>query len=269
MSASDLDGAAITRSLLLHDPAWSAPVHVVPTTRSTNDDARRAAAAGEVAGAAFLADAQSGGRGRGGHVWHSPPGENLYLTVVLRPRIAATALSPVTLALGVAVARVVEDAIARRDAVAIKWPNDVLVDGRKVAGVLVEGQLRGDRVQSLVAGVGLNVHARSFPPPLDDRATSLILAGATRLDRSALAAALIAGFVTASARFEAEGLAAFLADLERRDALAGRRVRVGGLVGLAVGVDVSGALRLRDDHGCVHAVVAGEAVALEESSAPG
>src|SRR4029077_8364386 len=145
---------AIARELDRLGSALGRPLSVVPVTASTNDDARAAAAAGAPHRDAFLADAQTAGRGRGGHTWHSPPGENLYLSIVLRPRVPAGDIAPIALAIGVAVARAVEEALAGRAPVWLKWPNDVLAGPaeakRKLAGVLVEGQLRGAEVASLV-----------------------------------------------------------------------------------------------------------------------
>ena len=255
------------------------PLVVSPLTASTNDDARAAAEAGAPHGAAFLADAQTRGRGRGGHTWYSPPGENLYLSVVLRPRLPAASVAPITLAVGVAVARVLEAILAGRAPVRVKWPNDVLagpplIEGaegpaapkadrpRKLAGVLVEGQLRGGQVQGLVAGVGVNVHASSFPEEIAARATSLALLGGEGLDRSRLAAQLLGAIGAAVARFEEDRLASFAADLERLDGLRGARVEVAGVRGIAGGIDGEGRLLVLEGAGAATAVVSGEVTLL-------
>lgn len=255
---SGLDAGAITAALERAGAARGRPICVVERTGSTNEDARRAALDGAPHGAMFLADAQTAGRGRGGHAWHSPPGENLYLSVVLRPRLPATAISPITLALGVAAASVAERALGGAAEVRVKWPNDVLAGGRKLAGVLVEGQIRGDAVQALIAGVGLNVHARSFPAELEGRATSLALLGAGDLHREALAAALVLAIEEATARFEAGRLSPFEGELARLDGLRGRRVAIGDVTGTAAGIDGEGRLLVRGDDGSVRPVVAGE-----------
>jgi BirA family biotin operon repressor/biotin-[acetyl-CoA-carboxylase] ligase len=264
---SDLDASAIAAALAALDPAApNRPLSVAASTGSTNDDARRAAHAGAPHGAAFLADAQTQGRGRGGHRWHSPPGANLYLSLVLRPRIPAAAVAPITLALGLAVAAVVERALRCAAAppaeVKIKWPNDVIAGDRKLAGVLVEGQLRGDAVQSLIAGVGLNVHTRHFPAELEHRATSLALLGCAGARREVLAAELLLALEEACARYEARRLAPFADDLARRDWLRGRRVSAGEAIGIAAGVDEEGRLLLCGDDGAVRSVVAGEVTVL-------
>ena len=221
-------------------------------------------------GAAFLADEQTAGRGRGGHRWHSPPGSNIYLSLLLRPQLPLAAAASITLACGLAVAAVVERALVddagagagagargAADAVALKWPNDVLAGGRKIAGVLVEAQLRGDAIQSLIIGVGLNVAERSFPPEIAERATSLALLGVDA-PREELAADLIASLGEVVARFEADHFAPFAGELARRDWLRGRRVRVGEVSGIAAGIDAEGRLLVEGDDGVLHPVVSGE-----------
>ncbi len=259
-----LSAAAVTRELDRLGSRAGRPLVVVPLTASTNDDARAAAASGAPHGAAFLADAQTAGRGRGGHAWHSPPGENLYLSIVLRPRVPAADVAPITLAVGVAVARVVEAVLEGRSPVWVKWPNDVLAgpaDGkRKLAGVLVEGQLRGVEVVSLVAGVGVNVHATSFPEEIAARATSLSLLGGEGVDRSVLAARLVAAIAAAARRFEEDRLASFSGDLARLDGLRGARVEVAGVRGVAEGIDDEGRLLVRERGGEITPVVSGEVV---------
>lgn len=264
-----LDAAAIERELSRLGALLGRPLTVVAETGSTNDDARRAAAAGAPHGAAFLADAQTLGRGRGGRPWHSPPGENLYLSVVLRPRLPARSVAAIALVVGLAVASVVDRRLAAIDRRAapsgraaagaqIKWPNDVLVDGRKLSGILVEGQLRGELVSSLVVGVGLNVHATGFPPELAERATSLAMLGDEGASREVLAAELLKALGDVTARFEADQLASFIEELARRDWLRGRRVEVAGVAGIAAGIDPEGHLLIRAEDGAVRAVAAGE-----------
>ena len=268
---SDLSAEAVTRALDRIGASVGRPLVVARETASTNDDARVAAAAGAPHGAAFLADAQTAGRGRGGHTWHSPPGENLYMSMIARPRVPAASVAPVALVVGVAIARVLE---ARGVKVWIKWPNDVLagearagapaiLSAKKLAGVLVEGQLKGGEVTSLVIGAGLNVRAAAFPPDIAARATSLAILGVADLDRSTLAAEILAGIGAAVARFEGDRLDGFLADLGRFDALRGARVEVSGVRGIADGIEADGTLRVRNDGGLVTCVGTGEVRIVE------
>ncbi|WP_437561978.1 biotin--[acetyl-CoA-carboxylase] ligase [Sorangium sp. So ce542] len=264
-----LDAGVIERELARLGAPIGRPLAVAWETASTNDDARSAAAAGAPHGAAFLADAQTQGRGRGGRAWHSPPGENLYLSVVLRPGLPASGVPPIALVMGLAVASVVDRRLAqlapgsrRGDGAAaevrLKWPNDVLAGGRKLAGILVEAQLRGESVSSVIVGVGLNVHASSFPPELSGRATSLAMLGIDDVPRELLAAELLQAIGDAAARFEAGRLAPFAEDLARMDWLRGRRVEVAGVAGVAAGIDPEGHLLIRGGDGVLRAVAAGE-----------
>lgn len=262
---NDLSAEAIAAALDRRGATFGRPLTVLERTASTNDDARAAASAGAPHGAAFVADSQTSGRGRGGHTWHSPPGENVYLSLVARPRVPAANVAPIALAVGVAIARVAEARVAGRAPVWIKWPNDVLagppVPGglpRKLAGVLIEGQLRGSEVASVIVGAGLNVRAAAFPEEIAHRATSLRLLGVTDLDRSAVAADLIDAIGAAVASYEATGLASFHTDLARLDALRGARVTVAGVRGEAAGIDAGGRLLVAMEGGAVVPVATGE-----------
>ena len=254
----ELSAAAISRELDRLGSTAPRPISIAVVTTSTNDDARAAAGAGAPDGAVFLAEEQTAGRGRGAHAWHSPPRENVYLSLVLRPRLPARRVAPISLAIGVAVARALESCLGGDASVALKWPNDVLVGGRKLAGILVEGQLRGDVVTSLVLGVGVNVHSQRFPPELEGHATSLRLLGSAELDRNVVAARLVAEMTARVRVFEREGFASIKGELTRRDALLGQQIAVEDLRGVASGIDDDGRLLVRDDDGSTRAIVAGE-----------
>ncbi len=159
--------------------------------------------------------------------------------------------------------------LGERAIVAVKWPNDVLAGGRKLAGVLVEGQLRGGEVSSLIVGLGVNVHATEFPPELAARATSLALLGVASRDRSALAAELTLAIEAAVRRFEVERLAGFIEAFARRDALHGQTVDVAGVRGTAVGIDAEGRLLVRGAGGEITAVVSGEVIPVDSACAAG
>jgi len=140
---------------------------------STNDVARELAASGASEGLCVIAREQTAGRGRQGRSWSSPPGEGLYLSVILRPQVNASRSAMITLAAAVAVAETLRlDFQAAAD---IKWPNDVLVRGRKICGILVEAAIEGDRLQYAVMGIGVNIAQRSFHDQIGDSATSLLL----------------------------------------------------------------------------------------------
>lgn len=253
---SELTTPRLRAALAARIPSFSAPVDVQPVTRSTNDDAKAAAAIGAPELSVFAADEQTAGRGRGGRAWHSPPGENLYLSFLLRPGWEPQAAAPFALVVGLALAEEIDARLARPRA-QVKWPNDVHVDGRKIAGILLEASIRDGRLASLVVGVGVDVHAASFPPELASVATSLALLDAADRDRSTLAAGVVARVAAHAEAFSRVGLDAFLEPLRARDALAGRRVAVDGATGIARGIDARGRLVLERPDGARDAIVAG------------
>ncbi|HEY2994282.1 MAG TPA: biotin--[acetyl-CoA-carboxylase] ligase [Methylomirabilota bacterium] len=197
-----------------------------------------------------VADSQAAGRGRRGRVWHDEPGESLLCSILLRPRLTPAQLPTLSLTAGVAVA----EALARAAGLAprLKWPNDVLVDDRKIAGILLESRpapaspaATAASAPIIALGIGINIAQRSFPPELAMRATSVRLAGGD-VDRDTLLTALLDALDVWRARLEREGFAPVR---ERWRALAdtlGRRVSVDGVTGTAVDVDGDGALLIDD-----------------------
>ena len=224
-------------------------------TASTNDDAKEALAAGASSPVVVLAELQTRGRGRSGAAWLADPHSALLLSVGLRPDLASDRLAPVTLAVGDRIASYI--AQLAPDLVRVKWPNDIELDGKKVAGILVEAQSRAERLVSIVVGVGVNVGASSFPPELAARATSLALAGIEPVPHVELAAMFVGAIVEAVALYEREGLAPFLPTLRARDALFGERVRIEDAEGVASGIDDVGRLLVRTDDDSVRAVASG------------
>jgi BirA family transcriptional regulator, biotin operon repressor / biotin---[acetyl-CoA-carboxylase] ligase len=237
---------------------------LLATCASTSDEVMseaRAEPAGEE-GLVVAADTQTGGRGRQGRLWHSPPGENLYFSLLLRPDVSAGLVPPLTLLVGAVLAEVVAAAGAHPR---LKWPNDLLLPTaaglRKAGGILTEMGTLGGQVRQVVVGVGLNVHAAAFPPDLADRATSLRLSTGRSFDRAQLLAALLNALEPAYDRFVDAGPAEGIARWRALAAL-GLRCRIerdGGIVeGNAVDVDEDGALLVRDDRGALRRVLSGE-----------
>jgi BirA family transcriptional regulator, biotin operon repressor / biotin---[acetyl-CoA-carboxylase] ligase len=194
-------------------------------------------------GTVHIADFQTKGRGRHGNTWTSPrPAENLLFSVLLRPSMALETASCFTLAVGLAVRDAVQPYLAQ--AVGIKWTNDIVAGGRKLAGILVESQLRGDRISALVVGIGLNVYMTDLPDEIASIATSMALLGAANCDRETLLVEILAALEQRLGAFEHAGLGAILDELRQHDAILGRRVRVGTHTGTARGISASGALLL-------------------------
>jgi BirA family biotin operon repressor/biotin-[acetyl-CoA-carboxylase] ligase len=229
---------------------------------STSDEAARLGRAGAADGLLVVAERQTAGRGRLGRTWHSPPGDNLYFSLLLRPPIPAARVPPLTLLVGAVAAEVL---VAAGAAPRLKWPNDVLLPTpagpRKAAGILTEMATERDRVRHVVVGVGINVRGDSFPPELAAIATSVQLATGRLLDRAHLLTALLNAFEPAYDTFIAAGPADALVRWRAHAPLGSRcRIERDGLVveGTAIDVDQEGALLVRDDQGTLRRILSGE-----------
>lgn len=219
------------------------PLRWSEQTASTNADAVRAANEGASHGTLFLADWQSAGRGRSGRTWLSPPGENLMMSLVLRPEIPAAQLASITLALGLGVADAVTTFVDPA-AVGIKWPNDVHVRSKKIAGILVEGAVSSERCDHVVVGIGLNVSQTEFDPSIAALATSLALEAGSVPTRTEVLLSVLSSLSNRLTGFEEGGLSSMLDDLRARDVTKGRAIRFGSEEGVADGIDAAGRLRV-------------------------
>lgn len=235
---------------------------------STNDEAARLARAGADHGTVVIAGSQRAGRGRDGRAWLSPPGLGLYLSAVVRPPLPLSLVPPMSLAIGVGVCEAAREAGA--DA-RLKWPNDVLVSGRKLAGILVEAQSQGGRLEAVVVGIGVDLGGE-LPPELAGRAITLAAAArADHIDRAAFIAALLGHVERWIDRYVAGGLPPVIAAWHERMApgLAVRVVIDGTPVdGEAVGLDAGGALLVRDAAGRVHPIRSGDVAVIRVIASP-
>jgi BirA family biotin operon repressor/biotin-[acetyl-CoA-carboxylase] ligase len=155
---------------------------------STNTAAMAAAAEGAPAGSVFLAEEQTEGRGRGANSWQSPRSSGIYCSVVVRPTLPPSDVLVLSLAAGLAVRETIQQ-VDSRVSTDLKWPNDVLIDGKKVCGILTEMNAEATRVRYIVVGIGINVNQASFPKEL--QATSLRLVSGSEWSRVELVAALL------------------------------------------------------------------------------
>jgi BirA family biotin operon repressor/biotin-[acetyl-CoA-carboxylase] ligase len=234
-------------------------LHHFPVIDSTNAAALEAAQAGAASGSVYFAEEQTSGRGRGGHAWHSPAGAGLYASVLLRPVISPTAALKISLATGLAA----QAAIATVSGLQadIRWPNDLMLDGKKVGGILVETAMGGDgeRFRHVVIGVGINVNHDAFPEELRHLATSLRIETGTPQNMQRLLAALLRNMVQEVAELEAgsEILERFAA---ASSWVRGKRVHVedaGGYTGTTDGLDAHGFLRIRTEDDSERLVLSG------------
>jgi BirA family biotin operon repressor/biotin-[acetyl-CoA-carboxylase] ligase len=226
---------------------------------SSNDRAIAWLAEGAPDGALVTADAQTAGRGRLGRRWSSPPGRDLYASVIVRPGLAPTGFGAVSLAVAVGLREGLLALFGARlsGTLALKWPNDLLLDGRKLAGILCESRWRGREVE-LVIGFGINVHRErdEFEPELRARATSLALQlePEQRRGRAAILAAVLAQLELELERFFAGGFAAIRSRYEPHCLVLGETIEVAEPSGrrfmaIAEGLDDDGALRVRPREG--------------------
>lgn len=236
---------------------------VLDAIDSTNDEAARQLAAGRPTPFAVLARRQTRGRGRFGRVWHSESTSNLYATFAFRPRVEPERMQTFTLWMGVNVCVLLEN--FARVMPGIKWPNDIVFDGRKAGGMLTEARVDADQIRDLVFGLGLNVNgpATGWPDELARRAVLLSRLTGAPLDLNRLAAALVGRVLLAYRSFTESDHVDTFADLwNRYDVLRGKPVTLleAGRRhhGIASGVDDEGALLLRDSRGHVRRFRAGE-----------
>jgi BirA family transcriptional regulator, biotin operon repressor / biotin---[acetyl-CoA-carboxylase] ligase len=246
--SSKFDVARVRERLAGRRVDWHA------TIDSTMTAAAKLAREGHAAGTLVVADEQTAGIGRHGHSWHSEPGAGLYLSFVMRPPMGMAEIPLVMLALGLAA----QDSIAQTSGLApdLRWPNDVLIGGKKCAGILA--QMEGD---AIIAGIGINVHHSGFPEEIRDLATSLVLEGA-RVRREDLLVALAMAIDEHMGILETDGARAILDMFTRSSSyVAGRRVKVDQhdvvIEGVTCGLDANGFLRVRQDNGVEATILAG------------
>jgi len=232
-------------------------LHYSDVTESTNRDAAVAARAGCEDGAVFCAGEQRSGRGRMTREWYSPPGVNLYFSIVLRPSVATSLAGSLTLVVGIAVASAVRKMAPELNP-RVKWPNDILVEGKKVCGILCEMQAEMDcGVNYIVAGAGINVNLdkRVLPRALKSIATSLKAETGREFSRAEILACVLNEFEYYYEIWLRKGFEPLVAVMDEVDALKGCVISVeqGGRVitGKAVGVQADGALKVKTADGTV------------------
>ncbi len=237
---------------------------------STNAELLERADMGEPEGTVVTADAQTAGRGRRGRNWYSPPGQDIYLSILLRPQIPAEKASGLTLAAAAAVREAILMNVDRTDPkddpekrYRIKWPNDIVADGKKVCGILTETRMEDMQIRAVVVGIGINVNAPSFPEEIRDIAASLRSVEGKLFDRQQLIRDLLQCFAGKYALFLQSGDLSGFAD-EYRSGMAGigQQVRISGPAwekcGILRGIDASGGLLLQTEDGRIENVISGE-----------
>jgi len=237
-------------------------IHHFQTIDSTNYKAYQLALIGAEEGEVVIAESQKKGRGRLGRHWFSPSFLNLYLSVILRPKIPPQQASIITLMAAVATAEAIEKFSGLKPS--IKWPNDILLRSRKVAGLLNEIQSEMDQIHFVILGIGvnLNMDERMFPKEIRSTATSLKKEMGQTISRKAFLQSLLGELEEWYGIFLKEGGAAILKAWRDRAQIEGKRVKVTSfgetVAGVAVDVDSDGALILRTQDGDEKRIVAGD-----------
>lgn len=227
---------------------------------STNRMAKDLAIKGTPEGTLVIAERQTRGRGRMDRDWFSPPGEGIYMTMVLRPSLPPAEAPKITLLTGVAMAESLREISGIE--VKIKWPNDIVIKGKKLAGILTELSAEIDAINFVLIGIGVNVNTEEFPGSLQEMATSLLIETGRHFSRAPLIRVFLSrseAYYEESKRRGFDGIIRTWNDLT--DTI-GRRVRIETLgkvyTGEALRVDTDGALILKDESGALHRIVSGD-----------
>jgi BirA family transcriptional regulator, biotin operon repressor / biotin---[acetyl-CoA-carboxylase] ligase len=229
-------------------------------TESTNDVAMRLGESGEPHGAVIIAESQTAGRGRAGHSWISERSAGIYVTILLRPAISPMHSPALTLVAGLAA----RDAVAEETGLSpdIRWPNDVMLNGRKVCGILTEMQAEIDRVHFAAVGIGINVNQSKMPAELAGIATSLRIETGRAHSRLELLARLLRHLDRYYNQFVGEGTGPIVRRfIEVSSYGEGKRVRIvngkDSFIGTTAGLEPSGILRVRREDGRVESIISG------------
>src|SRR5688572_20183178 len=242
--------------------------HYFAEIGSTNTYARRLAEQGAREGELVIADSQTDGRGRLGRRWVSPSNLNLYFSVILRPKLPPARAPQITLMAAVALAETLQFFLPVPPA--IKWPNDITVNGKKLAGILTEMSCGTNAVDFVILGIGVNVNypVDLMPEEIRQRATSVLVERQSKVSREDLLWRLIQDLDRCYGELEVNGFAPLATRWEAYFGWRGQRMRIELLdqvaFGIARGIDHDGALLLEDDHGRLQRVIAGDVTPVSQ-----
>ena len=242
-------------------------IQVFEQTTSTNDVMEKLARDGVREGVVVFAESQTKGRGRLGRAWLSPPRKGLWFSILLRPELRPQEMTQMTIASATALRRAIEAETGLK--LEIKWPNDLLIGGKKVVGILTEMNAELDRVRHIILGIGVDVNqdATEFPPELRKLATSLKIEGGETISRAELATAILRELDFDYARICGGKFSAVADEWEAGCATIGKNVTVHigdrKIRGCAESLDDDGALLVRTEHGHLERIIGGD-VTLEK-----
>lgn len=232
----------------------------LPSIDSTNEEIKRKAAEGAAEGLVIAADMQTAGKGRRGRAWQSPAGKNLYFSILLRPEVKPDKASMVTLLMAVAVQKAAA-AVSSTETL-IKWPNDVIMHGKKITGILTEMYLKGEEIDFVVIGTGVNVKAQTFPEELVN-ASDIETESGREISRKELLEVIVDEFFVLYEEYVKTGNLRFVKETyEKALVNKDREVLIldpaGEYCAVAEGIDEKGELLVRMADGTVRTVYAGE-----------
>lgn len=236
-------------------------IQVYPTIDSTNQQAKRLALEGASHGTLIVAEEQTSGKGRRGNQWASPPKTGIWMTLLLRPDLPPSKAAMLTLLSGLAVVRTIRHNLELE--AYIKWPNDVVLNGKKIGGILTEMSSELDVINYVVVGMGINVNTLDFPEEIQDRATSLSIEANRKIDRAPLVRKILLEMEGLYEPFvKSQDLAFMMNEYEECCINIGREVVVKGvdmaLRGTAIGITPQGELKVKDEEGQITRVFSGE-----------
>ncbi|WP_211744977.1 biotin--[acetyl-CoA-carboxylase] ligase [Paenibacillus sp. Marseille-Q4541] len=242
-------------------------VHLLESTFSTQVDAIKLAEEGEKTGTLVVADMQTNGRGRQGKNWFSPAGKGIWMSLILRPELPIRYMPQLTLLTGVAVCSAIRNVTGVE--AGLKWPNDILVDGRKVCGILLESATEDNKVRYCIAGIGIDVNLseQDYPEELSSIATSLKIESGSMISRSKLIGEVMNELEARYEQYEKEGFAPILKEWEALSASLGKQVRTETpnlvIEGKAIGLSDSGGLIVLTKEGKKSTIFSGEVEILQ------
>jgi BirA family biotin operon repressor/biotin-[acetyl-CoA-carboxylase] ligase len=262
LSSPDLLHADDLSWRVMENRAIGRDIRVFEQTTSTNDVIEKLARDGAKEGAVVFAEAQTAGRGRLGRIWISPARKGLWFSVLLRPNLSPSAATQVTVATAAALRKAIEQQTGLK--AGIKWPNDILVSGRKVAGILTELSAELDRIKYLAVGIGVDVNLdpADFPPEVRAQATSLKIELGKAVVRVELAGAILQELDRVYCLILSREFNTVADEWERHCTTLGERVVIHlgerRVCGRAESLGDDGALLLRTDHGHLERIVGGD-----------
>lgn len=260
VESPDVLSAAELESLM--DTRWAGKKVVFSKeTDSTNIQAKSGGEKGDPHGTLFVTESQNAGRGRRGRSWESPAGESIYMSLLLRPELPPVKAPMLTLVMALAVARAIREETGAE--ALIKWPNDIVVDGKKLCGILTEMSTEMTYINYVVIGVGINVNQNQFSEELKERATSLKLEEGRAFRRSAIIASVLEWFETYYEKFRKDGNLAGLQNAYNELLVnRGRQVQIlepeNHYEAYASGINDAGELVVTLEDGSVRNIFAGE-----------